>query len=196
MNPAWCRLLWLHLLSRRVPLAVILITAIAATLRALQPFTLSHGVFAGMLPLVLGVAAAAVLATSARSPFGEPERATYPLPLLRLVQVVALILTAAGLLGLARLGHDPLAAARNVAGFTGLALLTATVIGAPLGWITPLSYALYCSGPIDVQSVNLWSWPALPSTSHAATMIALLLLGAGVTAITQFGPNYGRPGVA
>jgi hypothetical protein len=187
VTPVSGRLLWLHLLSRRTPLALILVIAVAVLLRAVQPWTEGTGEFAGMLPLVLAVAAAAVIANSTHSPLGEPERATYPLPWLRLIQVTAFLLAAAGLLGLARLGHDPLAAIRNLGGFTGLALITAAVISAPLSWITPLAYAIYCGGPIDIQAVTLWSWPALPSSNDTAALIALLLLGAGVTAITRAG---------
>jgi hypothetical protein len=187
MNLLTPRLLSLHLRSRRVPPALALIAAIAATLRGVQPWTEGTGEFAVMLPLALAVAAAAVIAASTQGPFGEPERATYPLPWLRLAQVVTVLLTAAGLLGIARLGHDPLAAIRNLAGFTGLALLTATLISAPLSWITPLAYAIYCSGPVDIGAVNLWSWPALPSGNHAATLIAASLLVAGVACLTRSG---------
>jgi hypothetical protein len=187
MNAISSRLLWLHLLSRRVPLALVLITATAAVLRAVQPWTEGTGEAAGLLPLVLIVAAASVIATSTGSPFGEPERATYPLPRLRLSHVLAILLAAAALLGLARLHHDPLSAIRNLAGFTGLALITARLIGASLSWITPLAYAIYCGGPIDIHAVTLWSWPALPSSNRAAGLIALLLLGAGCVAITHAG---------
>jgi hypothetical protein len=187
VTPVSGRLLWLHLLSRHTPLALILVITVAAVLRAMQPWTEGTGEFAGMLPLVLAVAAAAVVATSTRSPFGEPERATCSLPCLRLIQVTALLVTAAALLGLARLGHDPLSAIRNLGGFTGLALMTAAVISAPLSWITPLAYAIYCGGPIDIRAVTLWSWPALPSNNDTAALIALLLLGAGITSITRTG---------
>jgi hypothetical protein len=189
VTPASGRLLWLYLLSRRTPLALILVIAVAAVLRAVQPWTEGSGEFAAMLPLVLAVAVAAVIAASTRSPFGEPEHATYPLPWLRLIQVTALLLAAAGLLGLARLGHDPLSAVRNLGGFTGLALITAAVIGAPLAWITPLAYAIYCGGPLDIQAVTLWSWPALPASNRTAALIALLLLGAGITFITRAGAH-------
>jgi hypothetical protein len=193
MNPLPPRLAWLHLRSRRAPLALALVIAIAAILRALQHWTTGSGVSARTLPLVLTVAAAAIIAASSPSPFGDPERATWPPPRLRLIQAAAFVPTAAGLLALARLGHDPLAAIRNLAGFTGLALITATVLNALLSWITPLAYALYCSGQIDLQAVNLWSWPALPSSNHTALLIALLLLGAGVTAITRFGARDREP---
>jgi hypothetical protein len=187
MNALSPRLVWLHLRSRRAPLALALVIAIAAVLRALQHWAVGTGVSARTLPLMLTVGAAAIIAASAQSPFGDPERATWPAPRLRLIQVAAFVAAAAGLLALARLGYDPLAAVRNLAGFTGMALITATVISPLLSWITPMAYAIYCGGQIDAQTVNLWSWPALPSRNHTALLIALLLLGAGVTAITRFG---------
>jgi hypothetical protein len=190
------RLLGLHLLSRRTPLALTLILAVAAADWLLAPLTTGTGAFAGTLPLVLATGAAGIIAASAQSPFGDPERATWPVPRLRLIHVLALTVAASGLLGLARTGHDPLAAIRNVAGFTGLALLTATVTSAGLAWIAPLAYTIYCSGPLDVRTVNLWSWPALPSSDHGACLIALLLLGAGVASITRAGTRerYADPG--
>ena len=193
MNPLPTRLVWLHLRSRHAPLALTLIIAIAAVLRLIQPWAVGPGPSAGTLPLVLVVGAAAIIAASTQSPFAGPERATWPAPRLRLIQVAAFVLAAAGLLGLARLGHDPLAAIRNLAGLTGLALITATLISAPLAWITPLAYVLYCGAQIDIQTVSLWSWPALPSTNRSATVIALLLLSAGTTAITRFGARDSHP---
>jgi len=193
MNPLPTRLVWLHLRSRRAPLATALITAIAAVLRLMQPWAVGPGPFAGTLPLALATGAAAIIAASTQSPFADPEHATWPAPRLRLIQVAAFVLAAAGLLALARLGHDPLAAIRNLAGLTGLALITATLISAPLAWITPLAYVLYCGAMIDAQAVSLWSWPALPSANHTATVIALVLLGTGITAITRFGARDSQP---
>ena len=162
MNALSARLLWLYLLSRRVPLALLLITATAAVLRAVQPWTEGTGEAAGLLPLVLTVTAAAVIVTSTASPFGDPERATYPLSRLRLTHLLAILLAAATLLGLARLHHDPLGAIRNLAGFTGLALLTARLVGALLSWITPLAYVIYCGGAIDVHTITLPRGPPCP----------------------------------
>ena len=193
MNPLPTRLVWLHLRSRHAPLATALIIAIAAVLRLMQPWAVGPGPFAGTLPLALATGAAAIIAASTQSPFADPEHATWPAPRLRLIQVAAFVLAAAGLLALARLGHDPFAAIRNLAGFTGMALITATLISAPLSWITPLAYVLYCGAMIDAQAVSLWSWPALPSANHTATVIALVLLGTGITAITRFGARDSQP---
>src|SRR5262249_52975135 len=126
-------------------------------------------------------------------PFAGPERATWPAPWLRLIQVAAFVLAAAGLLALARLGHDPLAAIRNLAGLTGLALITATLISAPLAWITPLAYVLYCGAQIDIPPVRLWPWPALPSPTPTPPVLALLPPGAGTPAIPRFGARDSQP---
>jgi hypothetical protein len=181
------RLVHLHLRSRRVPLVLLLIVVTAVILRAVKPWTETTGEFAALLPLVLAVAAAGLVASSTRSPFGDPEHATYPLRRLRLVQVLILVAVSMVLLGVTRIGDDPLATMRNVAGFTGLALLTTPFVGASLAWITPLAYTIYCGGPVDVREVDLWTWPALPSSDTTAAVIALVLLSAGLIVITRLG---------
>jgi hypothetical protein len=180
VNPPPARLLRLHLRSRRTTLAAGLVVAAAALLRLARPWTLGDGEFAQLLPLVLAVAAAASIAASTRSPFAEQERTTDPLPRLRLTHALLLLALAAPLMALARLGTDPAAAARNVAGLTGLALLAAPLLGATLAWIPPLAYVIYCGGPLDIHHVTLSAWPALPSSSTAAALIAALLLLAGL----------------
>lgn len=179
------RLILLHSRSRRVPLALLLVAVTAVILRAVKPWTETPGEFATLLPLVLAVTAAGVVAASTHSPFGDPERATHPLQHLRLIHALSLVTVSIALLGVARIGDDPLATMRNVAGLTGLALVTATLVGVSLAWIAPLAYTIYCGGPIDVREVDLWTWPALPSSDTAATVIAMVLLVIGLVVITQ-----------
>ena len=76
MNPLPPRLVWLHLRSRRAPLALALVIAIAAVLRLMQPWAVGPGPFAGTLPLALATGAAAIIAASTQSPFADPEHAT------------------------------------------------------------------------------------------------------------------------
>lgn len=192
MNRPPTRLLRLHLLSRRAPVVLLLLAATAGLLRAVKPWTEGGSEFAQLLPLVVTVAAAALIAASTRSPFGDPERATHPLPRLRLTHALILVALTVGVLGLARIGDDPLATMRNVAGLTGLALITAPLIGAALAWIAPLAYVIYCGGPMDVHQVGPWSWPALPSTDSTATLIALLLLAFGLAVCTAVGARDQR----
>ena len=99
------------------------------------------------LPLVFEAAAAAAIAATTASPFGEPERvAGRWLPFLRLAAAVALTALAAGLLAAAgdrrAPGRRPLDVLRNVAGITGLGLLCAAVLGGGLAWTGPVAYLL------------------------------------------------------
>ena len=111
------------------------------------------GVPARQLPLLIEAAAAAAIGVVSRSPFGEPERATGRwLPFLRLGTAAAL--TAAALAALAagsaaaHLDYGYLGLLRDLAGMTGIALLTAAVIGGGLCWA-----ARWRTG----------CWPATPS---------------------------------
>lgn len=186
------RLLVLHLRSRRVPLIATLMAGIAAVLRAVEPLTTAGSEFAVLLPLTLLVACAAVIAAGVRSPFGDPERATFPLPRLRLVHIVSLAAFGVLVAGLARIGDDPVAAMRDVAGLTGIALLATPLLGAALAWIPPLAYVVYCGGPVDVHQVGLSAWPALPGRDAAALLIAAALLVAGVATVTVTGARDQR----
>lgn len=186
------RLLWLHLRSRHVPVTVLLLAVTAGTLRAVRPLTEGGGEFAVLLPLVLTVAAAGLIAASTRGPFGDPERATFPLPRLRLIHLLMLVAVGVAVIGAARAGDDPRAALRNVAGLTGLALLATPVTGAALAWIAPLAYVIYCGGPIDSGQVGLSAWPALRGTDITATLIALALLLAGIATVTLTGARDQR----
>ncbi|HEY2269561.1 MAG TPA: hypothetical protein VGI96_43560, partial [Streptosporangiaceae bacterium] len=67
------RLAWLHAVSRRLPAALALLAACAAGLRGtLYGHWDAYGAL--QLPLIIEAACAAVIAVTAGSPFGEPER--------------------------------------------------------------------------------------------------------------------------
>lgn len=191
------RLIRLHLHSRRTGRALILLAATAAVLRALQPVTKDTGLFTQVTLMLITAAAAAIIAASTRTPFGEPEHtASSPLPLLRLTHLLTLTATATVALalaaGAASYGITTTALLRNLAGLTGIALLTAALLGAHLAWTTPLGYVMYCGGQLDVQVTNLWTWPTQPASNHTATLIALTLLTAGITAVTLTGARDHR----
>jgi hypothetical protein len=170
----------LHAGSRRFPSAVALLAVIAIALRSVEPWTRGSGEFARLLPILLTVAAASVVAAGTASPFGEVERIACRLPLLRLVLLIALVTVAATGLVLAR-PVDAVALARNLAGLTGLALLTARLVGAALAWTTPLAYTVLCGGAIDLHDESVWTWPTLPAGDTTALVPALVLFGAGLT---------------
>lgn len=180
------RLLRLHLDSRRIRLAVALLVATAVTLRACAKWTHGTSRPAQLLPILVTCAAAAVITAGTRSPFGEPERAGRPLPALRLLHVLTLLTAATVALAAA---DDSAPMLRNLAGLTGIALLTATVTGAPLAWTVPLGYVLICAGEIDLHQDPLWAWPILPAGNLAAALAAAAFLVAGLTAITWRGPR-------
>jgi hypothetical protein len=190
------RLARLHLMSRRVPAAVAVVTACAAALRiALIWHWDAYGAL--QLPLVCEVLAAAAVAVAAASPFGEPERvAGRQLPVLRLATAVALSALAVGALAAAgsgaHLSGGTLDVLRNVAGITGLGLVWAAVLGAGLAWVGPTAYlvagvyALYTQwhGPAITTP---WIWPARPQDDVGAALCAALVFSAGLVFATVRG---------
>ena len=159
------RLMRLHAVSRRLPAALVLLAAFAAGLRgALYGHWDSYGAL--QLPLIFEAACAAIIAVTAGSPFGEPERATGRwLPFLRLGAAVTLTGLAVGALAAAAAGL-PLAGGfpdilRNVAGLTGLGLLCAALLGGPLAWTGPLAYLFVGAFGLDTD----WHPPTLSTPS-------------------------------
>jgi len=77
------------------------------------------------------------------------------------------------------------AAVRNLAGFTGLALLTAAVVGCVWAWTVPVAYGL---GAYALEGLNrtesLLAWPLFPDRRAAGLVVAALLLSAGLL-VTQ-----------
>jgi hypothetical protein len=197
------RLVRLHAASRRIPAALVLLAACAAGLRGtLYGHWDDYG--ARQLPLVFETACAAIVAVTAGSPFGDPERATGRwLPYLRLGTAVTLTGLAAGVLAAAGTGM-PLAGGfpdilRNVAGLTGIGLLCAAVLGGPLAWTGPLAYlvagayALYTDWhPPTLTSP--WLWPGRPPHDLGGALCAAVVFAAGLVAITVRGARDRQTG--
>lgn len=183
------RLIRLHGVSRRVPAVLVVIAASAAGLRiALAGHWDTYGAL--QLPLMFETAAAAAVAVSAGSPFGEPERTTGRwLPSLRLITALALTAVAAAALaaagGGAHLAGGTLDVVRNVAGLTGLGLLSAAALGGGLAWTGPTgyllagTYALYTQWHAPAMSTP-WIWPARPPHDLGAALCAALVFAAGL----------------
>jgi hypothetical protein len=191
------RLVGLHLVSRQTRLAVAVLAVVAVVLRISQPWTGGpglSGLFAQVVLMLLTVAAAAVTATMTQSPFGESERiAASPLAVLRLTQLFILTTTAGITFALAAVtGTTAIGTAgilRNLAGFTGIALITAALLGGAHSWTAPLAYTLLCGGAIDEQSSSEWTWPTLPAGDRNAALVAVALLVVGIAAVTFAGPR-------
>jgi len=191
------RLVWLHLRSRRVPIAAGLLTGLAAVLWSSLHW---HWNIAGgpamalLTPLCVQVGAAAVIAVTTYGPFGDQEKTTGQwLPWLRLGAAAALTLAAIGLLSLGALaGSLPLgdlAMARNVAGVTGVGLLSAVVLGGALAWVGPMAYLLVAETTIPSTWQPSWVWLAHPWWDTDTRLWAAAVCAAGLAAMTVFGPR-------
>jgi hypothetical protein len=205
VSPAWSalRLVGLHAVSRRVPVALALIAACAAGLRGtLYGSWDAYGAL--QLPLVFEAACAAVIAVTAASPFGDPERATVRwLPFLRLGVTLALTALAVGALAAAgtggHLSGGTLAVLRNVAGLTGIGLLCAAGLGGLLAWTGPTAYlllgvyALYTDWHPPTLTTP-WIWPARPPHDLGGALCAAAVFAAGLAVITFRGARESAPG--
>jgi hypothetical protein len=190
-------LIRLHLRARQTDRAALALVATAAALRASQHWTAGSGLFPKTILLLLSAAAATAVATGTGNPFGEIEHtASSPLPMLRLTHLLTLTCTALAVTALAGLTAtytvSGAALLRNLAGFTGIALLTAALLGTHVAWTVPLGYVLYCAGDLDLRISNLSTWPTRPDSDRVATAAAVVLLAAGLAAVTLTGARDRR----
>jgi hypothetical protein len=189
------RLPWLYLVSRRVPAALGLIAGLGVLLWASLRW---HWNIAGgpaaqeFIPLAIEAGAAAVVAVTTYGPFGEPERAAGRwLPYLRLGAALALTAAAFGALAAGAaagataggLAGGTLAMLRNLAGITGLGLLTAAAAGGAFGWVGPFAYLLVTEVALTGITTTPWVWPAHPAHDRGAAICASLVYAAGVAII-------------
>jgi len=192
---AWLRLAWLHLISRRAPRALALLAGFGAPLWAalFWHWNVAGGAAAQLvIPLIVEAGAAAVIAVSTYSPFGEPERATGRwLPYLRLGAAVALTAAAVGALAAGATGgalpEGLLAMLRNVAGITGVGLLSAAVFGGMLAWAGPMAYLVLTETMLSRGRSSPWVWPSRPPHDLAAALCAAGVFAAGAVLITLRG---------
>lgn len=198
--PALARLLRLHLTSRRVPVALIMLAGCGALMQwavrsALgQTHTAGARTSAGQLALLLETAAAAVVSAAMHGPFGESERATGR-RLLWLRLAATLLLTGAALgamvAGVAGTGmpEGGLAVARNTAGMIGIGLLCAVIVGGQFAWVGPAGYFVIAAYAVADEWTSPWTWPARPAHDVGGAICALALLGIAIFAITVLGPR-------
>jgi hypothetical protein len=200
------RLAWLHLRSRRAPSALVALLACGvaqwASLRYHWWLGTRHA--ADELPIILQGCAAAIIAVSAHSPFGEPERATgRRLPLLRAGLALALCGAAIGFSALgAAAAYSPrsgvslaggiLPVARNVLGMTGIGLIFCLVTGALLSWTGPLAFTAISQFALIANYSWPLTWPARPPTDRGGWIAAVVVFAVGLVAFTIRGPRI-RP---
>lgn len=139
--------------------------------------------------IVMPLVPAVVIGVSTWSPFGEVEHtASRPLLRMRAVHLGGLLLCAT--LGLAVAGlvaMDPelrWVLVRNLAGYTGLALIGARVFGPAFGstfsWVLPLAYGFLVR---TVGDERRWAWAGQTSDRDSASVIAIILLTIGLALI-------------
>jgi hypothetical protein len=204
--PAAVRLAWLYLRSRRALSALAALLACGLVLWAALEFHWWYGTgnAADELPDLLEACAAAIIGVTAHSPFGEPERATGRwLPFLRSALILALCGAAIGFLAAAAaVAYDPqagvalsqgmLAVARNLLGFTGVALLCSLAIGGLLSWIGPLAYVGLCQCAAIANYSEPLTWASRPPADRGGWIAALVVFALGLAAFTIRGPRI-RP---
>jgi hypothetical protein len=195
------RLVWLYLQSRRTWTALAILIVVATV--AWWSLDRSHtDKLTTLLLTVIPVGAAAVIGAGAGSPFGETERtASRRLPALRLGHLGGLLLCAALALAVANRAAPASDTAwilvRNGAGYAGLALLGARLLGAGPAWVVPATYgmAIWVANVAKVPPERWWMWPTENAPDGSAWVSALLLLAIGLLAIVPTGARE-TPGEA
>ena len=194
---AGLRLVWLYLVSRRAPGALLLLAGFGVLLWAalFWHWNVAGGAAAAMaIPLTVQAGVAAVIAVACSGPFGEPERATGRwLPYLRLGAVVALTAAAAGALAAGATGGSlpggDLALLRNVAGITGTGLVAAAALGGLLAWAGPMAYLVLTESMLAAGRTSPWVWPTLPPHDRGAALSAVGVFAAGAALVMLRGPR-------
>jgi hypothetical protein len=186
------RLPLLFVRSRSAGQALLILTVVAVASTTALALT-SNPDLTLILRMAAPLAAAIVVGAAVRSPFGEAEQtASHPLPPLRVAHLVLLL--ACGATGLALAGVAPGVGSlgmllRNGAGFVGLALLGARLLGTGVSWLLPLGYggATFVDYLLQPNRDASWRWPLQPSGDHTALALALTLLAIGLGAIVTAG---------
>jgi hypothetical protein len=196
--PSWrlssgARLAWLYARSRRVPAAVLALAVCGGVVRAALNWrwAIGSGLEVQQIPLIIETGAAAAIAVTSHSPFGEPERAIGWLPCLRLGTALALTGLAIGVLQFAvtgaSLNEGIVVPARNVIGLTGIGLLTSLATGGLLAWTLPLGYLAFAQYALLEAWRSPWMWPVRPPADRGAWIWACLVFAAGLLAFTVRG---------
>jgi hypothetical protein len=182
------RLLALYLRSRLADraLGLLLLSGVVDTLW-LHHFP-PHAIWRALALVILPLLPSVVIGAGARSPFGDIERcASRPVGPIRLGHLLALALVAAlVLLGASVIvsGGIERELVRNLAGYLGISLLAAWLLGTGISWALPLAYATL---GFTLQPENALAWPARYPLDAHSLIVALSLLALGLLAVTLRG---------
>ena len=186
------RLATLYLRSRQtgpMTLALTAVTVVAGVgLAASNSVDLDR-----FLRMVAPLAAAVVIGAGVGSPFGEAERtASRALPPIRLGHLSLLLATGAVLLALANIAPADGGLGillRNGAGFVGLSLVGARLLGSGTYWMFPLAYAgaVLADFLVKPDRDASWRWPLQPADDGTSVVITLALFVVGIAVVAWFG---------
>ena len=136
------------------------------------------------LPLLPAV----VIGAGVHSPFGDIERtASRTVGTLRFMHLIALFFLGSLVLFVGSTGVTvgiDRELIRNLAGYLGLTLLTAWLIGTGLSWVVPLGYAALA---LVLVSDNRLAWPARFPIDRWSLTIAVVLIALGLIVVTLCG---------
>ena len=194
--PAGIRLTRLHLRTRRIPAGIFALATCGAVLRAALHWhwTFNSGPYAQHVPLIIEAGAAAMIAVTAHSPFGETERSAGRwLPYLRLFAAAGMCGLAIALLQLGAAGESlnegVLVLARNIIGITGIGLLCSLVTGGLLAWTLPIGYMAVCQYALLEAWTTPWTWPVRRPADRGAWICACAVFAVGLLLFTIHGPR-------
>jgi hypothetical protein len=196
MTIRYQRLMTLFLRSRMAVPVLLVLTAVAAG-AGLALDASHHTDLTLLLRMTAPLAAAIVVGVSVHSPFGEAERtASQPLPPLRFAHLTLLLAYGVAGFALASVVPDDGSLGmllRNGAGFVGLALIGAWLLGTAASWLLPLAYGggvffAYLNRPV---SNAWWRWPVQSADDGSALAIAFSLLAIGLAIVAIAGARDG-----
>jgi hypothetical protein len=196
MTVRYPRLMILFLRSRMAVPALLILTVIAAA-AGLALDASNYNDLTLLLRMTAPLTAAAVVGVSVHSPFGEAERTvSQPLAPLRFAHLTLLLAYSVAGFALASVVPDDGSFGmllRNWAGFVGLALIGAWMLGTAASWLIPMAYGggVYFAYLTRPTSDAWWRWPLQPASDDSALAIALALLATGLTIIVMTGARDG-----
>ena len=76
---------------------------------------------------------------------------------------------------------------RNVAGITGIGLLSAAVLGGALAWAGPMAYLVLTETALAGNVTTPWVWPARPPHDVGGALCAAAVFAAGALLVTARG---------
>lgn len=180
------RLWYLYLRSRLTGWAVVALAIVGVIAWLVLRQVMDPGADVTMPLVVLPLLPAVVIGASVRSPFGDTELSvSYSLPSLRFGHLAGLLLIGGMSLAGAASGWNPgeigWELIRNLAGYTGLALIGARMLGSGICWVVPLGYGV---AALLLDPKSRLAWPGQLPNDWWSVAIAGALVVVGLLAVT------------